>query len=77
MCVCACPAARMIGSSAILCFALVHLSLTGVHAVQLRSHVNPTARITETTSKIEAAEGALAQLKERASAIIVPERKFG
>ena len=43
----------MIGSSAIFCFALVHVSLTGVDAVQLRSHVNPIARITETTSKID------------------------
>ena len=47
--------------------------LTGVDAVQLRSHVNPTARISETMPKIEAGEGALAQLKERASATIVTE----
>ena len=63
----------MIGSSAILCFVLVHVSLAGVDAVQLRSHVNPIARITETRLR----EGALAQLKERASATVVTERKFG
>ena len=72
-----CPAARMIGNSASLRFALGHVSLTGVDAVRLRSHVNPFARITETTSKIKAGEGALAQLKEPASANTVTERIFG
>jgi len=109
-CVCVCLAARMIGRSAVFCFVLVLVSLIGIDAVQLRSHVNPirrvvtllqdmakkingegkqeeelyknfecycrttseelktnveegAARITETTSKIEAGEGALEEMK--------------